>query len=171
MLAPAARAASVALASAGVGREGVLAAFECFEPLEHRMRKIAEKGGVVYIDNSKATSLAALAASLEMAGRPARLIAGGRLKEKNLETVKGIVAKFAKKVYLIGEASERLFFAWGDAVPCEKCGGMPEAVAAAARDARAGEAVLLAPGCASFDQYGGCDERGRDFAGCVARTI
>ena len=171
VLAPAARAASVALASAGVGREGVLAAFECFEPLEHRMRKIAEKGGVVYIDNSKATSLAALAASLEMAGRPARLIAGGRLKEKNLETVKGIVAKFAKKVYLIGEASERLFFAWGDAVPCEKCGGMPEAVAAAARDARAGEAVLLAPGCASFDQYGGCDERGRDFAGCVARTI
>ena len=171
VLAPAARAAAVALAAAGVGRDAVLAAFAGFEPLQHRMQKIAERGGVVYIDNSKATSLAALAASLEMAGRPARLIAGGRLKEKNLEAVKSIVAKFAKKVYLIGEASERLFLAWGDAVPCEKCGGMQGAVAAAARDARAGEAVLLAPGCASFDQYGGCDERGRDFAVCVARTI
>ncbi|MBR4612133.1 MAG: UDP-N-acetylmuramoyl-L-alanine--D-glutamate ligase, partial [Kiritimatiellae bacterium] len=168
VLAPAAEAAAAALAAAGLSPTEITAAFAAFEPLKHRMALVAEKGGVAFIDNSKATSLAALAASLEMAGRPVRLIAGGRLKETDLGAVKKQLEKFAEKVYLIGEASQKLFDAWNGTIPCEKCEVMKTAVLAAARDARAGEAVLLAPGCASFDQFGGYAERGDLFAKCVA---
>ena len=168
VLAPAAEAAAAALAAAGLSPAEIAAAFAAFKPLKHRMALVAEKGGVAFIDNSKATSLAALAASLEMAGRPVRLIAGGRLKETDLGAVKKQLEKFAEKVYLIGEASQKLFDAWNGTIPCEKCEVMQAAVLAAARDARAGEAVLLAPGCASFDQFGGYAERGDLFAKCVA---
>lgn len=170
VLAPAAAAAAVALRAAGLGDAGILAATNGFRPLPHRMQTVAERGGVVFIDNSKATSLAALAASLDMAGRPVRLIAGGRIKEADCRPPKKKLAKIAEKVYLIGEASQTLFDAWGDAVPCEMCGTMRAAVAAAARDARPGEAVLLAPGCASFDQYAGYAARGDDFAACAAEA-
>ena len=167
VLAPAAEAASIALSAAGLPAREISAAFASFEPLPHRMAKVAEANGVVFIDNSKATSLAALAASLEMARKPARLIAGGRIKESDFSCVLPQLEKFAKKVYLIGESSRALFEAWSGTVPCEECGEMRAAAAAAARDAKEGEAVLLAPGCASFDQFGGYAERGRVFAECV----
>lgn len=170
-LRPAATAAGLALAAAGLDAAEIEEAFGAFSPLPHRMEVVAERDGVVFIDNSKATSLAALAASLEMAGRPSRLIAGGRLKEKDLDPAKIQLANFAKKVYLIGECSRSLYEAWHEAVPCEECGTMEAAVMAAARDAGRGEAVLLAPGCASFDQFGGYAERGDRFALCVRKAL
>ncbi len=163
--------ATVALAAAGLTPEEIADGFRKFKPLPHRMETIAEKNGVAFIDDSKATSLAALYAALEMAGRPCRLIAGGRLKEDNLDDKKNLLAKYAKKVYLIGESSGRLCEAWKDVVPCEECGTMEKAVASAMRDAVRGEAVLLAPGCASFDQFSGYAERGECFARCVSGTI
>ncbi len=167
----AAVAATVALAAAGLSSEEIADGFRKFKALPHRMETIADKGGVAFIDDSKATSLAALYAALEMAGRPCRLIAGGRLKEDDLASQKKILAKYAKKVYLIGESSGRLYEAWKDVVPCEKCETMERAVASAAREAMRGEAVLLAPGCASFDQFSGYAERGECFARCVSGTI
>lgn len=170
ILAPAAVSAAIALGAAGLTPGEIRAGTEGFKPLPHRMQVVAERYGVTFIDNSKATSLAALAASLEMAGKPVRLIAGGRIKESDCQAPKKNVALFAKKVYLIGEASQTLFEAWGDTVPCEICATMRTAVKAAAREARQGEAVLLAPGCASFDQYPGYAARGDDFARCVAEA-
>lgn len=169
VLRPAALSAAAALASAGLPPAAIAAAFADFKPLPHRMQTVAEIDGVEFIDNSKATSLAALAASLEMAGKPVRLIAGGRMKGDDPSAQKKVLELFAKKVYLIGEASKRLFEAWNGTVPCEECGTLGEAVAKAAAEARAGEAVLLAPGCASFDQFGGYAERGKAFSDFAAR--
>jgi len=139
-------------------------AFENFVPLEHRMQVVGIFGGVKWIDDSKATSLAALAAGVEMAGEGTRLIAGGRAKGDRPENFTGGLTKRVKKVYLIGECAEVFRSAWSGAVDCEICGTMEKAVAAAARDAAEGETVLLSPGAASFDQFDDFGERGDVFA-------
>ena len=140
------------------------AGFRNFQPLPHRMQPVAEIRGVLFIDDSKATSLAATRAALSMTTRPIRLIAGGRLKEENLGFLKVFLTKRVKKVYLIGECEERLFASWHDAVACAKCHVLADAVGAAAAEAQAGDIVLLSPGCASFDQFTSYGERGKVFA-------
>ena len=135
-----------------------------FKPLPHRMQRVVEFDGILFIDDSKATSLAATAAALEMTARPVRLIAGGRLKEKNLAFLKVFLTKRVKKVYLIGECEDLFFASWHDSVECVKCHSMGNAVGAAAAESEAGDIVLLSPGCASFDQFTSYGERGNAFA-------
>ena len=131
--------------------------------LEHRFEFVSEKAGVTFINDSKATNLAALVASLEMVKTPVRLIAGGILKEKELDWVKEVLASRTPSVYLIGEAAARLMDSWEGLVPCCRFDGLDEATRAAWRDADRGDTILLAPGCASFDQYSGYAERGCHF--------
>ncbi len=167
----AAAAACGALTACGLTPEEIRAGLRAFQPLPHRMQHVAETGGVLYVDDSKATSLAATAAAIRMVQRPVRLIAGGRLKEKNLAFVKVLLTNKVKKVYLIGEGALALQAAWGDAVPCQNCHDMAGAVKLAASEARPGEAVLLSPGCASFDQFASYGERGDCFTHLVATAI
>ena len=138
--------------------------FRAFQPLPHRMQPVAEGKGVLFVDDSKATSLTATSAALSMTTRPVRLIAGGRLKEKNLDFLKVFLTKRVKKVYLIGECEDQLFASWHDAVACAKCHVLADAVGAAAGESEAGDMVLLSPGCASFDQFTSYGERGNAFA-------
>lgn len=160
----AAAAGCALLTAAGLTPAEIETGFACYEPLAHRMQRILDCGGVVYIDDSKATSLAATAAALKMcAPRHIRLIAGGILKEADATFIKSDLAKHVKKVYLIGDCAQRLLEAWSDAAPCVLCGDMATAVDQASADARPGEAVLLSPGTASFDQYPGYAARGNDF--------
>ena len=145
-------------------RQGLLA----FEPLAHRVQRIGEsKQGVLFIDDSKATSLAATAAALQMVRKPVRLIAGGLLKESDLETIKELLTQTTKKVYLIGRCSDQMGQAWSTSVPCELCFTLEKAVDAAVRDAQAGDTVLLSPGTASFDQFQSYRERGERFTARV----
>jgi UDP-N-acetylmuramoylalanine--D-glutamate ligase len=161
-------AAAWAVADAcGVAAEHVKQAIKAFESLPHRMQQIAVVDDVAYIDDSKATNLAAMKAGLEMAGGPVRLIAGGRSKEEDLESVKEVLAKGVRSVYLVGEAALLMQAAWGEGVTCHLCGTMKQAVRAAATDAEKGEWVLLSPGCASFDQYPNYKVRGDHFAELV----
>ena len=99
--------------------------------------------------------------------KPVRLIAGGLLKEHDLENIKELLTKTTKKGYLIGHCSRQMFQAWSDVIPCEECGTLDQAVAAAAREARAGDTVLLSPGTASFDQFSSYRERGERFTAQV----
>jgi UDP-N-acetylmuramoylalanine--D-glutamate ligase len=138
-------------------------AIRSFEPLPHRMQKVAEYRGVLFVNDSKATTLSAVQAALRMTPAPVRLIAGGLLKEKDLEFVKEALARKAAKVYLIGASSEDLRNAWESVVACSVCGDLGSAVQAAWADARAGETVLLSPGCASFDQFRDFEQRGERF--------
>lgn len=171
VLAPALSASAAALFFAGLDGRQIEKAVSDFEPLPHRMQIISEKDGVVFINDSKATSLSAMTAALEMANRPVRLIAGGRLKEKDLTVVKFLLPKYTKKVYLIGEAFQLMYDAWHNVVPCEICKTMDKAVESSFHDALEGEAVLLAPGCASFDQFKSYEERGEVFAKLVAQCL
>ena len=164
VLGVAAASAAGALSFCSLTPSEIEAGLRGFRPLPHRMQHVAEIGGVLFIDDSKATSLAATAAALEMTVRPVRLIAGGRLKEKNLDFLKVLLTKRVKKVYLIGECEDLLFASWHDSVACAKCHDMEGAVDAAAAESEAGDIVLLSPGCASFDQFTSYGERGNAFA-------
>ena len=158
---------------AGLSEDTIAAAFRAFKPLPHRMNLVAESSGVRYIDDSKATSLAALEAGVKMvpAGllRPqnVRLIAGGLPKGDDPKSVLSILTKRVKKVYLIGQSAEMFASAWKVAVDCEVCGTMERAVAGVMREAEKGETVLLSPGAASYDQFRSFEERGEVFANLV----
>ncbi len=164
----AAAAGAAALLHAGLSAAQIEKGFAAFEPLAHRVQKVGvSASGVTYVDDSKATSLAATAAALRMVRRPVRLIAGGLLKENDLESIKELLTQTTKKVYLIGHCSGQMLQAWASAVPCEECGTLECAVDAAVRDAVSGETVLLSPGTASFDQFTSYRERGERFSSRV----
>lgn len=155
--------------AAGLSAGAMRKAFETFEPLPHRMNLVGEFGGVKCIDDSKATSLAALAAGVTMAGNGIRLIAGGLPKGDDPKSVCKLLTNRVKKVYLIGQSAEAFASAWKSSVDCEICGTMERAVAMAMREAGTGETVLLSPGTASFDQFKSFGERGDVFAGLVKK--
>ena len=172
--------------AAGLDDADIAAAFREFVPLPHRMNTVAEIDGVRYIDDSKATSLAALAAGIIMAStsistststststfnlQPSiRLIAGGLPKGDDPKSVVSILTERVKKVYLIGQSAEAFASAWKSYADCEICGTMEAAVAAAKREAARGDKVLLSPGTASFDQFKSFGERGEVFARLVKK--
>jgi UDP-N-acetylmuramoylalanine--D-glutamate ligase len=171
VLGPAAAAAACALTACGLDGRQIAAGLAAFTPLPHRMEVVARGGGVTYVDDSKATTLTAMTAALRMLPGPARLIAGGRLKESDLDAPKEMLAAKVRKVYLVGESAPCLREAWSAVVACEVCGEMAAAVRAASRDARTGETVLLSPGCASFDQFENYGQRGACFARLARETV
>lgn len=162
-----AAAAVAAMRACGVDPQFVAEAAERFESLEHRMNKVAVLNGVTFINNSKATNLAAMRAGIEMCGGPVLLIAGGILKESNLEILKKTLAKHVRRAYFIGHSESKMNAAWSGVVSCRSCGDLETAVRAARADAGAGETVLLAPGGTSFDCYESFEERGRHFESVV----
>ena len=155
---------------AGLDDAQIRRGFESFKPLPHRFQMVAEIGGVRYVDDSKATSIAALIAGVAMCGpSPVRLIAGGLPKGDDPKSALPILTERVKKVYLIGQSAEMFFAAWSGAADCEVCGTLQQAVESAMRDAAKGETVLLSPGTASFDQFRSFGERGDAFADFVKK--
>ncbi|MBO7166952.1 MAG: UDP-N-acetylmuramoyl-L-alanine--D-glutamate ligase [Kiritimatiellae bacterium] len=151
----------------------IKAGLDNFIPLPHRMCKVCQSNGVEYFDDSKATSLSALAAAIEMTPEniPVRLIAGGLAKGDDPKKLVSLLAKRVKKVYLIGKCAKDFFDTWKDYVPCEIYGIMECAVDAVMHEASAGERVLLSPGTASFDQFKSYGERGDVFANLVRSRL
>jgi UDP-N-acetylmuramoylalanine--D-glutamate ligase len=139
----------------------------------HRFEFVAELNGVQFINDSKATNLGALRKTLQ-ATRPGLhqepnlwLIAGG--KDKGLEFCDAgpLLSKRVKGAFLIGEAGQRIRDAWSLFTPCTLAGSLLEAVAEAARSATSGDVVLLAPACASWDQFQDHQHRGEVFCRAV----
>ncbi len=147
----------------GLSPEEIAQGFATFEPLPHRMQRIGSAKGITVINDSKATSLAATQAALQMVGGNVRLIAGGLLKENELSFLVETLKATTQKVYLIGSSQEQLYTAWSPHLPCERCETMANAVRAALQEATPGDTLLLSPGTASFDQYPGMAARGEDF--------
>jgi UDP-N-acetylmuramoylalanine--D-glutamate ligase len=164
VLGPAAAAVAAAATWSGAEPTAVARGLDAFGALPHRNALVAERGGVRWVDDSKATNLASLVAGVRMQPGRVRLIAGGRPKESDWSAARGVLKEKASGVYLIGEAAESMRAAWADAVPCEVCGTLERAVDAARAAAQRGETVLLAPGCTSFDQFASYGERGERFA-------
>lgn len=151
------------LLDCGVSAVLIEQAAHAFQPLRHRAQKCAEFGGITFVNDSKATNLSALAAAVRMQPGPVRLIAGGRIKEKNLDLVKEILAEKTAALYLIGESASVMQAAWHDVCECHLCQTLEKATAAAWKDAQSGDVILLSPGCASFDQFDSFEQRGDHF--------
>ena len=164
VLGPAAAAACCLLSAEGLTAGQLSSAFSRFIPLPHRMQIVAKSGGITFIDDSKATSMAALLAGVRMAPKPVFLIAGGRLKERILLTGKEVVTNGVQKAYLIGECMQEMASAWSNELPLELCQTLEVAVSHAFREAVPGGSVLLSPGTASFDQFKNYEMRGDCFA-------
>lgn len=164
--------AAAAALRLGATEAGVRAGLLGYGVRPHRLQVVEERSGVRYVDDSKATNPAAVAAALESFGDPIVLILGGSEKDTDfaellphLETCRAVICH--------GEAGPRiadyLRGRW-DASRVWLDTDLAGAVAAAARLARPGDVVLLSPGCASFDQFSGYAERGEAFA-ALARDI
>lgn len=160
--------AAVALAEAvGLSREAMIAELQRFPGLDHRMQWVAEIDGVAWINDSKATNVGACMAALAGLDRPAILIAGGDGKGADFNLLRPVVADKVRAAVLVGKDAPLLEAALHDLIPLARAGHMREAVKAAQGLARPGDTVLLAPACASLDQYKDYQERGRMFAEAV----
>jgi len=148
----------------------VLAAgLAAFRGLPHRLELVAECRGVRFVNDSKATNVHALTEALRSFPGGIHLIAGGRDKASDFASLVDLVRERVARVYRIGEAAPHLAAAW-PAVSGENCSSLGEAVAHAAAQARPGEIVLLAPGCASFDMFRDFEDRGDQFR-ALARAL
>lgn len=151
-------------------RDALARGLRTFAGLAHRMETVAVRGGVRFVNDSKATNAEAAARALACFER-IYWIAGGRAKEGGIASLEPFLPRIAK-AYLIGEAAGTFAGELKGRIKAQRCGDMVKAVAAAARDAAADKSgkavVLLSPACASFDQYQDFEARGEDFRACVA---
>ncbi|WP_299934387.1 UDP-N-acetylmuramoyl-L-alanine--D-glutamate ligase [uncultured Pelagimonas sp.] len=139
-----------------------------FAGLPHRSQIVGERGGVRFVNDSKATNVDAALKALEAFPR-IRWVCGGLMKEGGLEALyPGL--KNVVKAYVIGREAEAFALQIPQA-DTEVCTTMEAAVARAAEDAQEGEVVLLAPAAASFDQYDNFEKRGDDFVDQVNRAL
>jgi UDP-N-acetylmuramoylalanine--D-glutamate ligase len=157
----------------GISTANVAAALATYASLPHRMQRVDEIGGVLYVNDSKATNSAsaapALAAWPDVGGRPRiHWILGGLAKSDSLdECAAGF--RHVAHAYTIGEAGPLFARLLGEAaVPVTECELLVTAVTEAAARARPGDVVLLSPACASFDQFRDFEARGDAFAAAVA---
>ena len=157
-------AAYAACRSLGLGPKQIEAALHSFAGLPHRSQLVAERAGVRFVNDSKATNVDSAAKALQ-AFPAIRWIAGGMGKEGGIAALLPFVGS-VKKAYLIGHSARDFALELGD-LPHEICETMQRAVARAAEEAETGEVVLLAPAAASFDQYPNFEKRGEDFAAQV----
>jgi UDP-N-acetylmuramoylalanine--D-glutamate ligase len=158
-------AATATALGVGANLAGCRQVLEGFTGLPHRVELVGENDGVRYYDDSKATTPGAVLAAME-GFDSAVLIAGGRNKGMSLRELRGVSAKL-RGVVAIGEAAREVEDAFRGASEVVVATSMHEAVERAVEIARSGDAVVLSPGCASFDWYGSYAERGEDFVRCV----
>ena len=138
-----------------------------YEPQPHRCEFVADVGGVIYINDSKATNLDAVEKALLAQTKPVVLIAGGKDKGFTFETLRPLVAEKVRTTVLLGEMAERIAHDWEGAVPCEMAESLADAVERAHAAAKPGEVVLFSPGTSSFDMFKSYADRGDQFRALV----
>jgi UDP-N-acetylmuramoylalanine--D-glutamate ligase len=161
-------AALAAATAAGAPAGRAITAFESFEGLPHRMQTVARRGGVEWVNDSKATNPGAALRSLRSYPSPLVWIAGGRDKGLDFRELADAAQGRVRAAVLIGEAAGKLAGELSGRVPVHDAGTLERAVALAAQLAQPGDVVLLAPACASFDQFRGFEDRGERFRAAVA---
>jgi UDP-N-acetylmuramoylalanine--D-glutamate ligase len=151
----------------GLAPEQMAPALRAYRPQPHRYELVRELGGVLYINDSKATNLDALEKALTSEARTIILIAGGKDKGFAFDALTSVVAEKARWVVLIGEMSARIAASWGGHVPCEQAASLGQAVTMAWSLAQPGEVVLFSPGTSSFDMFTSYADRGNQFRALV----
>lgn len=153
----------------GVESAAIATGLRAFRGLPHRLELVEEANGVRFYNDSKATTGEAVRAALLAFDGGVHLIAGGRDKGCDFAIVGEALARRARQVVLIGEAAARLEREWRRIVPVVRASSLEGAVRAACAHAAPGDAVLLSPGCASFDMFASYEERGEEFCRLVRR--
>lgn len=151
----------------GADPEAMRRAVRSFKGVEHRLEFVAEIDGVGYYNDSKATNVDAALKALEAFDGNIVLILGGKDKGGDFSAMRELVAARVKHLLLIGAAREAIAAALGEVVPSSFCSSLEEAVERAHELARAGDVVLLAPACASFDMFRNYEHRGEVFKKAV----
>ncbi len=147
----------------GVSPETCLQVFGEFKGVEHRLEWVRTKEGIDFINDSKATTAEAGRWALSSIQRPIVMICGGRDKNIDFSVLRDLVKSKVKKMFVIGEAKDKLTKAFGDVVAVGECGSLKDAVEAAKAFAAKGDCVVFSPMCASFDMFKNFEERGKVF--------
>jgi UDP-N-acetylmuramoylalanine--D-glutamate ligase len=166
-----AMAAAGAALAMGIEREAVAEGLRAFKGVPHRLERVAEIDGVLYVNDSKATNVAAAAAAIEAFSGGVHAILGGSSKGESFAGLARPIAERCAGCYLIGETADDLqrdlADVWASGVPRERLRDLAAAVRAATATSRPGDVVLLAPACASFDAFRDFEERGERFKALV----
>ena len=148
---------------AGIEAAKMRTAVKDFKAVEHRLEFVATIAGVDYYNDSKATNVDATIKALEAFAGGIHIILGGKDKGSDYTVLNRLLRERVRRVYTIGAASSKIESQIANSVPVTSSGTLGEALRIASGNARAGEIVLLAPACASFDQFTSYEERGRVF--------
>ncbi len=153
---------------AGAGLSQIASAAATFAPVEHRLEFVREIDGVAYYNDSKATSVDATLKAIGAFSGGVWIILGGKDKDSDFTLLREPLRAKARAALLIGAAAAKIARQLGDdTVPVIQCGTLSAAIDKASRSAVAGHTVLLAPACASFDQFDNFEHRGRVFKDLV----
>ena len=160
--------AALALADAcGLPRNAALDALRRFNGLAHRMNRVAESGGVRWINDSKATNVGATLAAVAGLTGPLVLIAGGDGKGQDFAPLAGAFRDKVRCCILIGRDADQLATALAGSCAIEYARSLEQAVAVARRVAQRGDIVMLSPACASLDMFRDYVHRGEAFRDAV----
>jgi UDP-N-acetylmuramoylalanine--D-glutamate ligase len=162
-----AMAAAAAALSIGIDRDAVRAGLRSFAGVPHRLEAVTEVGGVRFVNDSKATNVAAAAVGIRAFDGGVHAILGGSEKGEPFEPLVAPLVESARACYLVGATSERMARELAPVVETgielHRCAGLEDAVRRAAAAAQPGETVLLSPACASFDAFENFEARGERF--------
>ncbi len=162
------QAAWLACKKLGVSIENAKKAVAKFKPIAHRLEKVREHEGVLYVNDSKCTTVDAMRVALQAFDtRPIILLCGGKFKGGELKNLRTLVMKNVKYVQLVGDSREYFVEAWQDIVPMQWAPTMDEALVLIKEMVEANDVVLLSPGTSSFDLYANYMERGKHFKSLV----
>jgi UDP-N-acetylmuramoylalanine--D-glutamate ligase len=148
---------------AGVEAHDIREAVAAFHAVEHRLEFVRDLNGVRWFNDSKATNVDATTKAVEAFPGGIWLILGGKDKDSDYSTLSSLLRARVKAVITIGSAAEKIESQLAGVVKIERAGTMERAVAWAQKEAKSGDVVLLAPACASFDQFENYEHRGRVF--------
>jgi UDP-N-acetylmuramoylalanine--D-glutamate ligase len=152
----------------GVEPRRLVEPLKAFAGLPHRVEKVAEIGGVTYIDDSKGTNVGATLAAIEGMGRKVAIVLGGDGKGQDFSPLQPALEKHGRAVALIGRDAEAIAAAIaGYAIPVQQVADMAAAVSWLSTQVRAGDCVLLSPACASLDMYRNYAHRAQAFIDAV----
>jgi UDP-N-acetylmuramoylalanine--D-glutamate ligase len=152
---------------AGVPSESIRRTVKAFRAVEHRLEWVKTVGGVEYYNDSKATNVDATMKAVASFPRGIHLILGGKDKDSDYTLLADLLRERVDAVYTIGSAAEKIERELAGVVKMVQAGTLESAVSSAAASAKAGDVVLLAPACSSFDQFENYEHRGRAFREAV----
>jgi UDP-N-acetylmuramoylalanine--D-glutamate ligase len=156
-------AAALIARGAGAQLSEIARAAATFAPVEHRLELVLDIDGVAYYNDSKATSVDAALKAMDAFPGGLWIILGGKDKDSDYTVLREPLRAKARAALLIGSAAKKIASQIGDVTQVLQCGTLAAAVQQAHRVACPGETVLLAPACASFDQFENFEQRGRVF--------